>query len=74
MAFRVDPGWRELAARLLVDGADVTAECGQRVAATFPPSRVELVYAPAGGWSPGRHEVVVHAPGEPPDEWSFSVS
>ncbi len=73
VAFRVDPGWETLAARLLVDGEDVTGACGQRIAATFPPSRVELVYSPAGGWAPGRHEAVVLAPGEPPDAWTFTV-
>ena len=59
VAFRVEPGWEALSARLLVDGEDVTAVSGQRIAATFPPSRVELVYAPAGGWTPGEHEAAV---------------
>jgi len=74
VAFRVDPGWESLAARLLVDGADVTGDCSQRLAGTHPPSRVELVYAPPGGWSPGAHEVAVIAPGAEPDAWTFSVS
>jgi hypothetical protein len=74
VAFKVDPDWESLAARLLVDGEDVTGACGQRVAGTFPPSRVELVYAPPGGWAPGAHEAAIVAPGAEPDTWAFSVS
>jgi hypothetical protein len=74
VAFKVDPGWEALAARLLVDGEDVTGASMQRVAATFPPSRVELVYTPPHGWVPGRHEAAVAAPGAAPDAWSFTVS
>ena len=74
VAFKVDPGWEALAARLLVDGEDVTDASGQRVAQTFPPSRVELVYAPPGGWAPGLHEAAVVAPGAAPDAWAFTVS
>ena len=73
VAFRVDPGWESLAARLLVDGEDVTDACGLRVAATDPPSRVELVYSPPGGWPPGTHEATVRAPGAAPDTWTFTV-
>ena len=73
VGFRVDPGWRSLAARLRVDGEDVTGACGQRVAATEPPSRVELVYSPPGGWAPGSHEATVLVPGVPPDSWTFTV-
>ena len=71
VAFKVDPGWESLAARLLVDGEDVTEECGQRIAGTHPPSRVELVYSPPGGWAAGTHEAAVVAPGERPDRWTF---
>ena len=75
VAFKVEPGHVALAARLLVDGQDVTDASGQRVAGTFPPSRVELVYSPPGGWSPGPHEAaIVPAPGATPDAWSFTVS
>jgi hypothetical protein len=75
VGLRVDPGWQSLVARLLVDGEDVTAASGQRIAATFPASRVELVYAPADGWAPGEHEVaVVLGDGLPPEAWTFSVS
>jgi hypothetical protein len=75
VGFRVDPGWQSLVARLLVDGEDVTAACGQRIATTFPASRVELVYAPAGGWAPGEHEaVVLLGDGVSPESWTFSVS
>lgn len=74
VAFRVEPGWESLAARLLVDGEDVTDASGQRVAGTFPPSRVELVYTPPGGWAPGGHEAAVVAPGAEPDTWTFTVS
>jgi hypothetical protein len=74
VAFKVDPGWTELAARLHVDGEDVTGASGQRVAGTHPPSRVELVYAPPDGWAPGPHEAAVIAPGESPDAWTFSVA
>ena len=74
VAFRVDPGWESLAARLLVDGDDVTEESGQRIAATYPPSRVELVYSPPGGWTRGEHEAAVVLHGAPPDAWTFSVS
>jgi len=56
-----------------VDGEDVTDACGQRVAGTEPPSRVELVYSPAGGWAPGAHEAAVLAPGAAPDAWTFTV-
>jgi hypothetical protein len=73
VAFQVDPGWESLAARLLVDGHDVTGESRQRIAPTYPPSRVELVYAPAGGWSPGPHEAAVVTAGGAPDAWTFSV-
>jgi hypothetical protein len=74
VAFAVDPGWESLAARLLVDGQDVTAEGGQRIAGTHPPSRVELVYAPPGGWTAGEHEAAVVLDGAAPDAWTFSVS
>jgi hypothetical protein len=74
VAFHVDPGWESLAVRLLVDGQDVTDESGQRVAPTYPPSRVELVYTPPGGWTRGEHEAAVVARGAPPDAWTFSVS
>jgi hypothetical protein len=71
----VDPGWQSLAARLLVDGEDVTEASGQRIATTFPASRVELVYAPADGWTPGEHRAAVVTGGdEPPDAWTFRVS
>jgi hypothetical protein len=73
VAFKVEPGWETLAARLLVDGEDVTAASGQRVAGTHPPSRVELVYAPDGGWTPGDHDAAVLAPGAAPDGWTFTV-
>jgi hypothetical protein len=73
IAFNVDPGWESLGARLLVDGEDVTSASGQRIAGTHPPSRVELVYAPPGGWAPGRHEAAVVAPGAAPDAWTFTV-
>ena len=73
VAFKVEPGWESLAARLLVDGEDVTDASGQRVAGTFPPSRVELVYAPPGGWAPGGRAAAVVAPGAAPDAWTFSV-
>jgi hypothetical protein len=73
VAFKVAPGWKSLAARLLVDGEDVTGASGQRIAGTHPPSRVELVYVPPGGWAPGVHEAAVVAPGAPPDAWTFTV-
>jgi hypothetical protein len=73
VAFQVAPEWEALQARLLVDGEDVTAACGQRVAATFPPSRVELVYIPPDGWAPGRHEAAVVAPGAARQGWTFSA-
>ena len=73
VAFAVAPGWEALEARLLVDGEDVTDACGQRVAGTWPLSRVELVYAPPGGWAPGAHEAVVVAPDAAPEPWSFST-
>jgi hypothetical protein len=73
VAFKVGPGWESLAARLLVDGEDVTDACGQRIAGTAPPSRVELVYVPPGGWAPGPHEATVVAPGAEPDAWEFAV-
>jgi hypothetical protein len=74
VAFRVEPGWESLAARLLVDGEDVTDDSGQRVAATYPPSRVELVYVPPGGWSPGEHEAAVVLGDGTPETWRFAVS
>jgi hypothetical protein len=73
VAFAVGPGWESLAARLLVDGEDVTGASGQRVAGTHPPRRVELVYAPAGGWAPGGHEAAVVTPGAARDGWTFTV-
>jgi hypothetical protein len=73
VAFKVEPGWESLSARLLVDGADVTDACRQRVAGTWPPSRVELVYTPPGRWSPGDHEAAVVAEDAPPDAWTFSA-
>jgi hypothetical protein len=73
VAFQVDPGWEALAARLLVDGEDVTDACGQRLARTWPPSRVELVYAPPRGWAPGRHAAAVAAPGALADSWTFTA-
>jgi hypothetical protein len=74
VAFRVGRGWEGLNARLLVDGEDVTQDSGQRIAATFPLSRVELVYAPAGGWSTGEHEAAVVLEGAATEAWTFSVS
>ena len=74
VALAVAPEWKTLAARLLVDGEDVTDACRQRVAATWPPSRVELIYAPRDGWSPGSHEATLLAPGAHPDAWRFTVS
>ena len=73
MGFRITGGADALAARLLVDGEDVTDACLQRVAPTFPASRVELLYTPAGGWSPGPHEAAVVL-GDTPDTWAFTVS
>ena len=74
VAFRVDHGWDPLTARLLVDGEDVTDASGQRIASTFPLSRVELVYAPAGGWTTGEHEAAVVLEGSTTEAWTFSVS
>ena len=74
VAFRVDHGWESLGARLLVDGEDVTEAAGQRIAATFPLSRVELVDAPAGGWTTGEHEAAVVLEGSDTEVWTFSVS
>jgi hypothetical protein len=74
VAFKLAPGRQALAARLLVDGEDVTDASAQRVAGTFPPSRVELVYAPPGGWAPGSHEAAIVAPGAEQDAWTFTVS
>jgi hypothetical protein len=73
VAFKVTPDWESLAARLLVDGEDVTGASGRRLAGTHPPSRVELVYMPPGGWAPGAHEAAVVAPGAAPDAWTFTV-
>jgi hypothetical protein len=69
VGFRLAPGSDALAARLLVDGEDVTDACAQRVAPTHPPSRVELIYAPEGGWAPGAHEAAVAG-----ERWTFTVS
>jgi hypothetical protein len=69
VGFRLAAGSEALAARLLVDGADVTDACMQRVAATHPASRVELLYAPDGGWAPGEHEAAVAG-----ERWTFTVS
>jgi hypothetical protein len=52
-----------------VDGEDVTDACAQRIAATHPASRVELLYTPDGGWPPGEHEVAVGS-----ERWTFTVS
>ena len=73
VAFDVDPGWERLEARLLVDGRDVTDACGLRVAPTQPPRRVELVYAPPGGWTTGGHEAAVLVPGARPERWRFTA-
>ena len=69
VGFRLAEGAGALAARLLVDGEDVTEACAQRVAPTFPVSRVELLYTPPGGWSPGEHEASVAG-----EAWTFTVS
>ncbi len=69
VGFRLAPGAEALAARLVVDGEDVTGACAERVAPTFPASRVELLYTPPGGWAPGEHEAA--AGGE---TWTFTVS
>lgn len=74
VGFRLAEGGGALAARLHVDGEDVTAACAERVAPTFPANRVELLYTPAGGWRPGEHEAAVVVPGAPPDAWTFTVS
>jgi len=62
-------GGEALRARLHVDGEDVTDACAERVAPTFPASRIELLYTPPGGWTPGEH--VAEIAGE---RWTFSVS
>ena len=59
------------AVRVVVDGADVTAACETRVAATWPPRRVDLVYRPPGGWPAGEHEVALTAPTA---TWTFTVA
>ena len=69
VGFRLDGGAGALAARLVVDGEDVTDACDQRVAPTHPASRVELLYTPPGGWSPGEHAVEVAG-----ERWAFTVS
>jgi hypothetical protein len=69
VGFRLSEGSGALAARLHVDGEDVTDDCAQRVAPTFPASRVELLYTPEGGWSPGVHEAAVAG-----ERWTFTVS
>jgi hypothetical protein len=74
VAFRVEHGWEGLSARLLIDGEDVTEASGQRIAATFPLSRVELVYAPAGGWTTGEHEAAVVLEDDSTEAWTFRVS
>jgi hypothetical protein len=73
VALAVEPDWEALDSTLVVDGDDVTATCRQRVAATWPPSRVELIYSPPGGWAPGDHEATLHAPGAHPDTWRFTA-
>ena len=73
VALAVEPGWEKLAARLLVDGEDVTAACRQRVAPTWPPSRVELLYLPPDGWAPGEHEATLLVPAAHPDAWRFTA-
>jgi hypothetical protein len=74
VGFRLAEGAGSLAATLTVDGEDVTAACAERVAPTFPASRVELLYTPDGGWRPGVHQAVVVVPGAAPDAWTFTVS
>ncbi len=69
VGFRLADGAGALAATLIVDGEDVTEACAQRVAPTFPASRVELLYAPPGGWAPGEHEASVDG-----ETWTFTVS
>jgi hypothetical protein len=69
VGFRLSEGADALAARLRVDGEDVTDACAQRVAPTFPASRVELLYTPDGGWTPGEHEAAVDD-----ERWTFTVS
>jgi hypothetical protein len=74
VALAVEPEWEALSARLLVDGEDITDACRQRVAATWPPSRVELIYSPRDGWAPGAHEATLLAPGAHPDAWTFTAA
>ena len=62
-------GGEALSARLRVDGEDVTDACAERVAPTFPASRIELLYTPPGGWRPGEHEAEIAG-----ERWTFSVS
>lgn len=69
VGFRLAEGAGALTARLHVDGEDVTEACAQRVAPTFPASRVELLYTPEGGWAPGDHEASVAG-----ETWTFTVS
>jgi hypothetical protein len=73
VGFRITEGADALAATLIVDGEDVTEACLQRVAPTFPASRVELLYTPDGGWEPGSHEAAVVLGGTR-DTWTFTVS
>jgi hypothetical protein len=73
VALAVEPDWEALRTRLLVDGEDVTQDCRQRIAPTWPPSRVELLYAPPGGWAPGDHEATLLAPLAHPDAWRFTA-
>jgi hypothetical protein len=69
VGFRLAGGAGVLAARLRVDGKDVTDACARRIAPTHPASRVELLYTPPGGWTPGEHEAAVAG-----ERWTFTVS
>ncbi|HEX2121479.1 MAG TPA: hypothetical protein VHL59_07545 [Thermoanaerobaculia bacterium] len=57
--------------RLYADGEDVTAQTARAGTDDVPPSRLELTFAPRGGWTPGWHGVKVELGDGAAYSWAF---
>ncbi len=60
-----------LPVRLYVDGTDVTGQTVRAGTDDVPPSRLELTFAPRGGWTPGWRGVKVELGDRSSYSWAF---
>jgi hypothetical protein len=70
--------FRPKSIHVIVDGTDVTDQASRAGTEDVPQSQLELTYAPAAAWSPGRHGVLVRAEDEKENRiawsWIFQVA